>query len=94
MRCIALIADCCRLAINNVASDDVDFLSLIMEGGSNALEKAFRDGLIPEDHTFLGVYRFELPEGTDDRTIRLVGQGLFFENDWAADDTCSFIGVE
>jgi hypothetical protein len=36
-------------------------------------------------------YDFEVPDGTDHELICLIGRGLFFQNDWTMDDTCSTI---
>ena len=40
-----------------------------------------------------GLYRFELESDTPE-LVTLVGRGYFFENDWSADHTVSWIGPE
>ena len=35
------------------------------------------------------VYEFDIPDGADDKTIRMLAYGTLFENDWTMQDTMS-----
>jgi hypothetical protein len=52
------------------------------------------DDLVAEaqvDNPAVYHYDFEVPDGTSHELICLIGRGLFFQNDWTMDDTCSTI---
>lgn len=49
-----------------------------------------------EEHGFSGtrnysVFEFDCPAGCSDEIITMVGRGYAFSNDWAMDDTISFL---
>ena len=55
---------------------------------SEELVQLHKDGALPENSS---VFRFELESGSDD-VAYLVARGYFFENDWSADGTVSYVG--
>ena len=55
---------------------------------SEELIQLHKDDALPENSS---VFRFELESGADD-VAYLVAQGYFFENDWCADGTVSYVG--
>ena len=71
-----------------------EYIAIIAEAmdqeieSSEELVQMFRDDNMPEDSS---VFRFELESGADD-VAYLVAQGYFFENDWSADGTVSYVG--
>ena len=71
-----------------------EYIAIIAEAmdqeieSSEELVQMYRDDNMPEDSS---VFRFELESGADD-VAYLVAQGYFFENDWSADGTVSYVG--
>ena len=55
---------------------------------SEELVQLHKDDALPENSS---VFRFELESGSDD-VAYLVARGYFFENDWSADGTVSYVG--
>ena len=71
-----------------------EYIAIIAEAmdqeieSSEELVQMYRDDNMPEDSS---VFRFELESGDYD-VAYLVAQGYFFENDWSADGTVSYVG--
>ena len=71
-----------------------EYIAIIAEAmdqeieSSEELVQMYRDDNMPEDSS---VFRFELESGADD-VAYLVARGYFFENDWSADGTVSYVG--
>ena len=62
-------------------TDDFDTLDDLVDG----VEKGGDTQLNYSTHEFV------VPDGLDDELITYVGRGLAFTNDWAMDDTFSFV---
>ena len=71
-----------------------EYIAIIAEAmdqeieSSEELVQMYRDDNMPEDSS---VFRFELETGDYDGAD-LVAQAYFFENDWSADGTVSYVG--
>ena len=71
-----------------------EYIAIIAEAmdqeieSSEELVQMYRDDNMPEDSS---VFRFELESGDYD-VAYLVARGYFFENDWSADGTVSYVG--
>lgn len=46
------------------------------------------------DRVFVYTHEINGDPGLTDRDLQLIGQGLFFQNDWYADDTISYVTWE
>ncbi len=58
---------------------------------SEELLQMHKNGALPENSS---VFRFDLKANQSEDVATLVGLGHFFMNDWCADGTVSYIGVE
>ena len=71
-----------------------EYIAIIAEAmdqeieSSEELVQMYRDDNMPEDSS---VFRFTLDTDTPELPA-LVAQGYFFENDWSADGTVSYVG--
>ncbi len=53
------------------------------------LVQLYKDDALPDNSS---VFRFELEGEAVNPLALLVGRGFFFENDWSADGTVSYVG--
>ena len=58
---------------------------------SEELIEMHKNGALPENSS---VFRFDLDSNQSEDVATLVGLGHFFMNDWSADGTVSYVGVE